>query len=245
MCPPAASVAHAPAGRCLNVLTAEGGAHMFGASRSGAFASAPEANAHNPAMDAPSANPPSPAIAGEPTPSALFATLYRELHAVAERELRVRGGELTLGTTTLLHEAYLNLEGRGAVRFADRGHFLAYASRAMRGLVIDYARRQRAQKRGGAFQHIALGEAFDSSAFAAAGVTADGGAVERLGEALEALGRTDARLAELVDLHFFCGIPLVEIALLRGVSDRTVQRDWRRARLLLHRALAEVSHDAS
>jgi RNA polymerase sigma factor (TIGR02999 family) len=196
------------------------------------------------AVDASLRSPPPPASAGDPTAAALFATLYRELHAVAERELRRRGGELTLGTTTLLHEAYLNLEGRAGARFADRGHFLAYASRAMRGLVIDYARRQRAQKRGGEYHLVALDEASAPPAVDGGAATADGAAVERLGEALEALGRTDARLAELVDLHFFCGIPLVEIAVLRGVSDRTVQRDWRRARLLLHRALAEASHDA-
>ena len=195
-------------------------------------------------MDASLRSPAPPASSGEPTPSALFATLYRELHAVAERELRRRGGELTLGTTTLLHEAYLNLEGRAGARFADRGHFLAYASRAMRGLVIDYARRQRAQKRGGEYHLVGLVEEAAAVVAADGAVTADGDAVERLGEALDALGHTDARLAELVDLHFFCGIPLVEVAVLRGVSDRTVQRDWRRARLLLHRALAEVSDDA-
>jgi RNA polymerase sigma factor (TIGR02999 family) len=188
-------------------------------------------------VDASLRSPAAPAPAGDPTAAALFATLYRELHAVAERELRRRGGELTLGTTTLLHEAYLNLEGRAGVRFADRGHFLAYAARAMRGLVIDYARRRRAVKRGGEYHLVGLSE--DAAAARADGGATDAGPVERLGDALEALGRTDARLAELVDLHFFCGIPLVEIAALRRVSDRTVQRDWRKARLLLHRALAE------
>jgi RNA polymerase sigma factor (TIGR02999 family) len=193
-------------------------------------------------VDASLRSPAPPAPAGDPTAAALFATLYRELHAVAERELRRRGGELTLGTTTLLHEAYLNLEGRAGVRFADRGHFLAYAARAMRGLVIDYARRRRAVKRGGEYHLVGLTE--EGAAAPADGGAPDWGApdagpVERLGDALEALARTDARLAELVDLHFFCGIPLVEIAALRRVSDRTVQRDWRKARLLLHRALAE------
>jgi DNA-directed RNA polymerase specialized sigma24 family protein len=73
----------------------------------------------------------------------LFATLYRELHAIAERQLHRGGTELTLGTTTLLHEAYLNFAGREGVQFATRGQFLAYAARAMRGLMLDYARRHR------------------------------------------------------------------------------------------------------
>src|SRR5919202_6912550 len=78
----------------------------------------------------------------------LFATLYAELHRLAEHHLRRGGGALTLGPTTLLHEAYLNIAGRDDVAFADQARFLAYASRAMRGLLIDYARRRRAQKRG-------------------------------------------------------------------------------------------------
>src|SRR5215210_7682996 len=83
---------------------------------------------------------------------ALFATLYRELHAIAERQLRRGGPELTLGTTTLLHEAYLNITEREGASFASRAHFLGYAARAMRGLAIDYVRRRQAKKRGGEFQ---------------------------------------------------------------------------------------------
>jgi RNA polymerase sigma factor (TIGR02999 family) len=164
----------------------------------------------------------------------LFAALYQELHAIADRQLRRSGSDLTLGTTTLLHEAYLDIAGREGTHFPDRGRFLAYAARAMRGLVIDYSRRRRARKRGGEF-HIT--QAGDED-------FADVGAVrpeelERLAEALETLGEVDRALAELVDLHFFCGFSLIEIAGLRGVSDRTVQRDWRTARLLLHRTLQE------
>ena len=88
-----------------------------------------------------------PAAAG-----ALFAALYGELHAIAERQLRRGGPELTLGTTTLLHEAYLNIAEREGVAFASRAHFLGYAARAMRGLTIDYVRRRQAKKRGGEFQ---------------------------------------------------------------------------------------------
>ena len=164
----------------------------------------------------------------------LFTTLYRELHALAARQLRRPGPEITLGTTTVLHEAYLRMAGQAEARFPDRGRFMAYAARAMRGVIIDYARRRQTQKRGGEF-HITLGgdrELADAA-------PADSEQLERLGGALEVLAEVDPALAELVDLHFFCGFTLAEIAGLRGVSERTVQRDWRTARLLLHRTLQE------
>ena len=164
--------------------------------------------------------------------SELFAMLYRELHLVAERQLRRGGGDLTLGTTTLLHEAYLSIAAREGVRFADRAHFLAYAARAMRGLTVDYARRRRAKKRGGEF-HITSSDADG----AASDALEPPEPLEALAAALDALGEVDPLLAQLVDLHFFCGFSFAELAELRGVSDRTVQRDWRRARLLLHRTL--------
>jgi RNA polymerase sigma factor (TIGR02999 family) len=166
----------------------------------------------------------------------LFAALYQELHGLAERQLRRFGPELTLGTTTLLHEAYLNIAGREAVIFPDRARFLAYASRAMRGLVIDYVRRRQAKKRGHEFQ-ITLSQADRAAPDAAAAA----GPLERLGEALETLSEVHPALATLVDLHFFCGFSLVEIAAMRDVSDRTVQRDWRKARLLLYRTIGEES----
>jgi RNA polymerase sigma factor (TIGR02999 family) len=164
----------------------------------------------------------------------LFTSLYDELHAIAERRLRLGGSELTLGTTTLLHEAYLNMSSREGVSFPDRSRFLAYASRAMRGLIIDYVRSRRARKRGGEF-HITLSGVEDAPAAGGAGANQ----LEELGEALGTLSGVDPTLAELVDLHFFAGFSLVEIAALRGVSERTVQRDWRRARLLLYRVLRE------
>jgi RNA polymerase sigma factor (TIGR02999 family) len=162
----------------------------------------------------------------------LFATLYRELHAIAERELRRGGRDLTLGTTTLLHEAYLNFAARESVRFPDEEHFLAYACRVMRGLLIDYVRRRRAVKRGGEFHITALSDdALDHVALPASEP------LERLSGALDTLEQVDPKIANLVDLHFFCGFSLVDIAQLRGVSDRTVQSDWRKARLLLQRLL--------
>jgi RNA polymerase sigma factor (TIGR02999 family) len=161
----------------------------------------------------------------------LFAALYRELHDMAERELRCRGRDLTLSPTTLLHEAYLDLAARDGVRFPDKARFLAYASRVMRGLLIDYVRRRRAVKRGGEFQLTTLEEDAQT-------VVPDAEPLERLSGALDALEQVDARLAHVVDLHFFCGFSLVDIAQLRGVSDRTVQSDWRKARLLLQREMA-------
>lgn len=166
----------------------------------------------------------------------LFAILYRELHRLAEHNLRRAGAALTLGTTTLLHETYLNIAGREHVAFADRSRFLAYASRAMRGLVIDYARRRRALKRGRQFE-ITLATT-DESPGQATRIVAE---LEQLGDALGELAELQPALAELVDLHFFCGFSFGEIATLRQVSERTVQRDWRKARILLHQALLDDS----
>ena len=162
----------------------------------------------------------------------LFAMLYHELHRLAEHHLRRGGAGLTLGPTTLLHEAYLRIAGRGDVAFPDRSRFLAYASRAMRGLLIDYVRRRRAQKRGRGLEITLTG---GEQPAAEAAQTAD--ELERLGDALDELASFEPGLAELVDLHFFCGFSFAEIAALRQVSERTVQRDWRKARLLLHHAL--------
>jgi RNA polymerase sigma factor (TIGR02999 family) len=158
----------------------------------------------------------------------LFAMLYRELHQLAEYNLRRAGSSVTLGPTTLLHEAYLNISGRERVAFPDRSRFLAYASRAMRGLVIDYARRHRAKKRGRELQITLTGDELPS-----AEATQTTEELAHLADALEELATLAPALAELVDMHFFCGFSFAEVAALRGVSERTVQRDWRKARGLL------------
>ncbi len=167
----------------------------------------------------------------------LFAALYAELHRLADLQLRRVGPNLSLGTTTLLHEAYLDLAGNTSVRFPDRARFLGYAARAMRGLVIDYARRAQAKKRGGGVFEITLGE---DGANAPAGTGDDPVALQKLSDALDELVALEPALAQLVDLHFFCGYSFAEIAGLRGVSERTVQRDWRKARLLLHHRLTDA-----
>jgi RNA polymerase sigma factor (TIGR02999 family) len=160
----------------------------------------------------------------------LFAALYHELHAVAQHRLRGLPFGSTLSTTTLLHEAYLSLADNDQLRFPDRSRFLSYASRAMRGLIIDYARRRSAARHGGEFQFLPL----EGAEIAA---DSDGAELSALGMALDDLGAVDAALSELVDLHFFCGLSFAEIAGMRHVSERTVQRDWRKARLLLHQGL--------
>jgi RNA polymerase sigma factor (TIGR02999 family) len=165
-----------------------------------------------------------------PGSGALFADLYRELHRLAARQLRRNAGS-TLGATTLLHEAYMDMSSR-ARDFPDRAHFFAYAARAMRGLVIDYARQRRAQKRGGQYHLTAI----DTQVAEAVPATED---MEAISDALEELERIDPPLAELVDLKFFCGFTFTEIAQQRGVSERTVQRDWQKARMFLHHVLAD------
>jgi RNA polymerase sigma factor (TIGR02999 family) len=169
---------------------------------------------------------------GEPSAAdALFAALYSELHWLAGRQLA--GGALTLGTTTLLHEAYLNIARREGARFPDRARFLAYAAKVMRRLVIDYARRRRAQKRGGAFRITSL---LDDAADAPAGEEE----LTRIDAALDELAKADPPLAELVDMKFFGGFSFGEIAAMRGVNERTVQRHWEKARLYLYDALREA-----
>ena len=163
----------------------------------------------------------------------LFATLYQELHRLAERQLHRGGAGTTLSTTTLLHEAYLDIAARPDVHFPDRARFLGYAARAMRGIVIDYARRSGALKRGGGAFEITL----TTDMGPAPGSAAEVEELARLSDALDELAVLEPALAELVDLHFFCGYTFGEIAELRELSERTVQRDWRKARLLLHHAL--------
>jgi RNA polymerase sigma factor (TIGR02999 family) len=164
---------------------------------------------------------------------AVFTELYAELHRLARRELARGGGGgggASLGVTTLLHEAYLDIGGRAGTSFPDKARFMAYAARVMRGLIIDHARSRRAQKRGGEFHLTTLEvDVVDQSA--------DQHELARIGEALDELGQVDPDLASLVDLKFFCGFSFAEIAAMRGVSERTVQRSWEKARIYLHRTI--------
>jgi RNA polymerase sigma factor (TIGR02999 family) len=161
---------------------------------------------------------------------ALFAALYAELHRLAKSQLARNGAGVTIGATTLLHEAYLNISGREAAVFPDEGRFMAYAAKVMRGLIIDYARSRQAQKRGGGFELTTLVDAVAES-------IPDDNELALIGSALDALASVDASLAEVVDLKFFCGFSFAEIAGMRGVSERTVQRRWDKARIYLHREI--------
>jgi RNA polymerase sigma factor (TIGR02999 family) len=153
---------------------------------------------------------------------------------MARRELARRGGGVTLGATTLLHETYLDMSGRADSAFPDRARFMAYASRVMRGLIIDYARSRRAQKRGGEFEITAIPDDIADRAM-------DDRDLSKLSDALDELAAVDANLAQVVDLKFFCGFTFNDIAGMRGVSERTVQRDWEKARIFLHHSLSPLA----
>jgi RNA polymerase sigma factor (TIGR02999 family) len=165
-----------------------------------------------------------------PSAQTLFRVLYADLHRKAKRELARHGPGVTLGPTTLLHEAYLEISRRDGSVFPDRARFMAYAARVMRGLIVDYVRTRQAQKRGGGFQITH----FTTDVAAA---THESARLQELSEALDGLMEVDPALAEIVDLKFFCGFSMPEIAEMRGVSERTVHRQWEKARLYLLRAL--------
>lgn len=164
-----------------------------------------------------------------------FAALYEELHRVAERQLR-RNGAASMSPTTLLHETYLGLQSRRNL-FPDHGRFVGYAARVMRGLIIDFVRERRAVKRGGGFRITRLDTV-------AGDELPDPAALSELSAALDELASHDPRLAEVVDLKYFCGYTFAEIAGQRGCAERTVQRDWEKARLFLYARLADSPPEA-
>lgn len=137
---------------------------------------------------------------------------------------------MTIGATSLLHEAYLDLSKRDGHAFPDEQRFMAYAARVMRGLIIDYARNRQAQKRGGEFHLTTINADVAESVGGGTDLTA-------LGGALEELAAVDPMLADVVDLKFFCGFSVPEIAAMKQVSERTIERSWQKARLFLHRAV--------
>lgn len=159
----------------------------------------------------------------------LFPLVYREFHDRAHAQLaRLRPGE-TLSTTALVHEAYLKLEGSANQSYGDRIHFFAVASRAMRQILVDYARRNTAVKRGGGHA-ITL----DDDAIANPDRAEELLALE---EALEQLERLEPRLVQTVELRFYGGLSVEEAARVLGISPRTIKRDWQRARAFLFQAV--------
>lgn len=165
-----------------------------------------------------------------PASEALFAALYSELHRLAKRELARNGSGVSLSATTLLHEAYLDMAARDGPSFPDRARFMGYAARVMRGLVIDHARERHAQKRGGLFEITPLDTEVLENAV-------DHRELVQISDALDELVKVEPALAEVVDLKFFCGFSFVEIAAMREISERTVQRNWEKARIYLHRKI--------
>ena len=162
----------------------------------------------------------------------VLATLYQELHAMARRQLAGQHGH-TLDATALVHEAYLKLIGRNSARFDDRAHFFAYAASAMRSVVVDYARQRLAQKRGGDLHRVTeLPEEVEG------GLRLD---EETLGldTALTRLAAVDQRLAQVVELRYFAGLNELEIAALLQRSERSIRRDWQKARLFLLASLKD------
>jgi len=162
--------------------------------------------------------------------------IYQELRMIARHRLADAGAGETLSTTALVHEAWLRLVGRDA-DFPDRGHFYSYAASAMRSIVIDHARRRQADRRGGGMRMVSLDEELVDHRIDPAQVLA-------LDQALTRLTSFDSRLGRLVEWRVFGGLELAEIAPLLGVGERTLKRDWRKARAFLAHLLDTPVRDA-
>ena len=162
--------------------------------------------------------------------SALSSDVYGQLRVLARARLRSGGRETLLDTTALVHEAYLRIAGI-EMGSAEQRSFLAYASRTMRSVIVDFARKRQAECRGGDVCIVTLTGALAEPQPAAADD------IVRVHEALEELACIDARLAQVVEMRYFAGLTEPQVAQALGVSERTVRRDWEKARLLLARAL--------
>jgi RNA polymerase sigma factor (TIGR02999 family) len=162
----------------------------------------------------------------------LFPLIYDELHELARRQVRRMAPGQTLDTTALLHEAYLELSDGPRSGWNDRAHFVAVASTVMRHLLVDRAREKAALKRGGGQRRVPL-----------EGLSAEGAApiedLVALAQAMDRLARVDERLVRLVEMRFFGGLTAVEVGEVLQVSERTVKRDWQKAKALLYRLLSE------
>ncbi|RQO57948.1 RNA polymerase subunit sigma [Paucibacter sp. KBW04] len=153
-----------------------------------------------------------------------FEQLYHELRRRARGEL-FRHEALSLGPSTLLHEAWMRMDAR-ALNFSSQAELCSYAARVMRGIVIDHIRQRRSQRHGGEFHFVPLDSLVELKAMAEDDTL-------KLDEAIEALAAVKPDWAAIVELKFFGGLNFAEIAALRGVSERTVQRDWEKARIFL------------
>ncbi|HZI83521.1 MAG TPA: ECF-type sigma factor [Casimicrobiaceae bacterium] len=161
----------------------------------------------------------------------LFTSLYAELHALARSRVHRNTPITLLDTTALLHESYLRLTKLGVLKVSSRAHFLAYAARAMRSIIVDYGRQRLAERRGGGAREVTL----DTES--AQSLSSGEAEVLRVHEALEELAAIDGRVVRVVEMRYFGGLTEDDIAEALGVTTRTVQRDWEKARLLLSIAL--------
>jgi RNA polymerase sigma factor (TIGR02999 family) len=161
----------------------------------------------------------------------LFQAVYADLKRIARHHLAGQPSEATLSTTALVHETYLRLARPENLELNDRTHFFSVASRAMRQILVDHARRRNAEKRGGGQLAVEL----DEARHGASDQTVELLALDR---ALERLESFDARLAKVVVWGFFGGLSLEQIAATLGLTDRTVKRDWRKARAFLYDQLS-------
>lgn len=184
-------------------------------------------------MTQPPASPPPGPPDGPHPPAqaateALYQSLYAELKRMARSRLRQSGEPTLLNTTALVHEAYLRIDRAGLPGFPTEQAFMAYAARTMRSVVVDMVRARQAQRRGGDQHHTQL----DTLA-ADLHHTGSDEQVLHIHQALQELEQRDPRLAQVVDLRYFGGLTDAEIAACLAVTERTVQRDWQKARLLL------------
>lgn len=171
----------------------------------------------------------------------LFPVLYEELHRLAHAQRREWRGDYTINTTALVHEAYLKLVRQERVGWNERSHFFALAAKAMRQILMDYARRRQAVKRGGGAAPVAL----DTAAAEVNPVSSDSAAdLLALEDAMAQLERVNERQARVVECRFFAGLPVAETAAALGISEATVKRDWRTARAVLRQALEPLRGEA-
>jgi len=162
----------------------------------------------------------------------VFDAAYGDLRELAHIRLARGGRGGSLDTTALVHESYLRFANAGQLALTDRQHFMRYASHVMRSVIVDLARASKSERRGGDVAQVTLNTALGD------GVAEGEEQILRVHEALEELGAIDARLVQVVEMRYFAGMTEVEIAEALGVTDRTVRRDWEKARLLLAKALS-------
>lgn len=162
----------------------------------------------------------------------LLSIMYDDLRALAHARLRKSDNVASLDTTELVHESYLRFLKAGKVDVRDRAHFMAYAARVMRSIIVDFVRQRRSERYGGDALHVTLNTDI------AAGHHASEEEIIRVNEALEGLSQSDPRLVKVVEMRYFAGLSEEEIANSLGITDRTVRRDWEKARLLLSAVLS-------